>query len=263
MKSIRIEDLSILLVEPSIAQSKIIKSALNAGGVSQVELAHSIDDALLRLQDYQPDVVISSMYFEGGTGTDLLLKIRHNPEMENLPFMLVSSETKFEYLDPIKQAGVVAILPKPFDLKDLRQALRATLDYIEEEDIELETFDIQSLRILIVDDSMLARRHINRVLTNLGARDITQAVDGADAIERLKESEFDLVVTDYNMPHVDGEQLLRYIRNESSQSYVPVLMVTSEQNEATLSSVQKSGVSGLCDKPFDTDNVKQILANLL
>jgi two-component system chemotaxis response regulator CheY len=101
------------------------------------------------------------------------------------------------------------------------------------------------------------------VLTNLGARDITQAVDGADAIERLKETEFDLVVTDYNMPHVDGEQLLRYIRNESSQSYVPVLMVTSEQNEATLSSVQKSGVSGLCDKPFDTDNVKQILANLL
>lgn len=263
MHNIDIEDLSILLVEPSSPQRKIIEAALLDGGVNNVDFAEGIGDAMDQLQYYQPDLVISSMYFDEGTGTDLILQIRNDPNLEELPFMLISSETKLEYLEPIKQAGVIAILPKPFDDEDLRRALKTAVDFICDDELELDSFDMESVRILLVDDSRMARKHISKVLSNLGARNITEAEDGQEAIDILKNMEFDLVVTDYNMPHVDGEELLQYIRNESQQKYVPVLMVTSEQNEATLNHIQQSGVSGLCDKPFNTDHVRKLLVSLL
>lgn len=263
MYGLKIEDLSILLVEPSSAQSKIIIAELKRAGVGSVEGVQSISTALGRLREYQPDLVISSMYFPEGTGTDLVIRMRSDPMLESLPFMLISSEDKFEYLDPIKQAGVVAILPKPFNGDDLKRALISTLDYLEGDDLELDNFDVREVRILLVDDSAMARKHISRVLRNLGASIIVEAHDGKEAIELLQDREFDLVVTDYNMPVMDGEELLKYIRTQSSQSYVPVIMVTSEQNQSTLSSIQQQGVSAMCDKPFDTSHVKGLLKQLL
>lgn len=262
-RSLHIQDLSILVVEPSEAQSRIIAYELEKSGAQKIECAKTIDAAMMCLETYAPDLVISAMYFKDGTGTSLLQSIRADERLAETPFMLVSSENRFKYLDPIKQAGVVAILPKPFASADLERALLATLDFLEDDELELDNFDVATVRILLVDDSKLARIHIRRILEKMGAETITEAEDGAKAIDMLKETEFDLVITDYNMPNVDGEQLLQYIRNESGQSYVPVLMVTSERNEATLSSIQQSGVSALCDKPFDTQHVKQIFRNLL
>jgi two-component system chemotaxis response regulator CheY len=263
MHELKIEDLSILMVEPSLAQSKIIISRLKEAGVKSVENCHSISSALERLNGFLPDLVVSAMYFPEGTGTDLVTAMRSDPRLETIPFMLVSSEEKFEYLDPIKQAGVVAILPKPFDGADLKKALISTLDFIEQDDLELDNFDIRDVRILLVDDSNMARRHIGRVLANLGAVRITEAANGRDAIELMQNNEFDLVVTDYNMPVLDGEGLLKYIRTESSQSYVPVIMVTSERNQASLASIRQQGVSAMCDKPFDAAHVKGLFRQLL
>ena len=263
MYKLEIQELSILLVEPSLPQRKIIISKLAESGVKNVEAVSDVPEALAKLQGYKPDLVVSAMYLPSGTGTDLIMAMRLDRRLEAIPFMLVSSETKFEHLDPIRQAGVVAILPKPFGGEELQQALHATLHYIESDDLDLESFDIREVRMLLVDDSAMARKHIRRVLENMGAVRITEAVDGREAIERLQHEEFDLVVSDYNMPHVDGEELLRYIRQKSSQSYLPVIMVTSEQNDATLSSIQRSGVSALCDKPFDTLHVKKLLQQLL
>ncbi len=89
------------------------------------------------------------------------------------------------------------------------------------------------------------------------------AIDGKNALDYFAKEEFDLVITDLNMPVMDGNELIEHIRNESSHPYVPILMVTSEENEATLEHVQQAGVSAICDKPFEPDNVKQLLSNIL
>jgi len=115
----------------------------------------------------------------------------------------------------------------------------------------------------VVDDSPLARKHITRVLRNLGISHIEQAENGRLAVDRVENEYFDLVVTDFNMPEMDGEALTRYIRERSAQKSIPVLMVTSEENESRLSAVQQAGVSGICDKPFDPDTVKHIIRSML
>ena len=122
---------------------------------------------------------------------------------------------------------------------------------------------MHDIRVLVVDDSRLARNHIKRVLSNLGIQHLTEAEDGQQAIEILKQQMFDLVVTDYNMPEVNGRELTQYIRENSQQSHIPVLMVTSEANDTHLSNIAQSGVNAMCDKPFEPELVKALLFKLL
>jgi len=101
------------------------------------------------------------------------------------------------------------------------------------------------------------------VLNNMGICDITTANNGIEAVDRIESAFFDLIVTDYNMPEMDGETLTRFIREQSSQRSIPILMVTSEGDQNRLSAVQQAGVSGICDKPFDVVSVRQMIRRLL
>ena len=177
--------------------------------------------------------------------------------------MVVSSEQNYDNLEAVRQSKVLALLPKPFTRNDLHRALMATIDYINPDELTLDLYDVESLRVLIVDDSRMARKHLARVMNQIGISDITEAVDGLDARNIIEHQSFDLILTDYNMPNMDGQELISYIRNETELSHVPILMVTSEENETRLSSVKQAGVSALCDKPFEVTQVKGLLASLL
>jgi len=256
-------ELSILLIEPSLMQRKVILAHLKEEGVDKIDGVETGEQALDLIHHYPPDLIISSMYLADMTATELLEKIRTTDELKDINFMLVSSETNYKTLDPIRQAGVIAILPKPFDHDDLRRALRATVDYIDPEEVELENYDISELNVLLVDDSSMARKHIKRVLTSLGIQYIEMAENGIEAVQLLSNQNFDLIVTDLNMPEMDGEQLTHYVRNEMGNTYIPILMVTSEQNDARLGHVQQAGVSAICDKPFEPQSIREILYRVL
>ena len=263
MSSINLSDLAILLIEPSLMQRKIILAHLKEEGIERVDGVSTGEEAMALLQSYRPDLIISSMYLPDTIATDLLTAIRNTEDLKDINFMLVSSETSFSALDPIRQAGVVAILPKPFDHEDLRRALSTTLDYLDPTEMELENYDITELNVLVVDDSSTARNHIKRVLTSLGIQNIRSANDGQEAIAILSDVRFDLIVTDLNMPEIDGEQLTHFVRHEMGDTYTPILMVTSEEDEARLSNVQQVGVSAIVDKPFEPESIRKILYRIL
>ena len=175
--------------------------------------------------------------------------------------MLVSSENRFQCLDPIRQAGVVAILPKPFSREALNRALTSSLDFVHHLPPVSCKKPVDKLSVLLVDDSRLARKHMQKVLLKVGINDqqLIQAEDGAEAIELLTHQHFDLVLTDYNMPEVDGEQLLKFIRQQDRLKQLPVIMVTSEQNQSKLASIQNNGVTAMMDKPFEPPHLRQLL----
>ena len=83
------------------------------------------------------------------------------------------------------------------------------------------------------------------------------------AIAYLQDQGVDLVVTDYNMPEVNGVELTEFVRKSPTHGHVPVLMVTSESNDAHLQNVAQSGVNAMTDKPFEPHVVKQLLASIL
>jgi len=258
-----LSDLSILLIEPSMTQRKVILAHLIEEGVSKIDGVETGQAALDLLQNYAPDLIISAMYLPDMTATELLGTIRATESLEEINFMLVSSETRFKALNPIRQAGVVAILPKPFNHADLRRALRTTVDYIDPEEMELENYDITKLNVLLVDDSVTARNHIKRVLNSLGIQNIQTASNGVEAVEILRNTEFDLIVTDLNMPEMDGQQLTEFVSNDMGNTYVPIVIVTSEHDQIRLGHVQQAGVSAVCDKPFEPQTIREILYRVL
>ncbi|RTL54439.1 MAG: response regulator [Rhodocyclaceae bacterium] len=254
--------LDALLVEPSAMQARVIATACQGLGILRLRTVESGKAALEAMAQAQPDVVISALYLPDMSGTDLVQAMRATPALEHVGFILVSSETRPQALDPVRQSGVCGILPKPFNADQLRKALAATVEFLAE-DNAVGDFDPESLRVLLVDDSPNARKFMRRVLENLGVRNFVEAGDGKEATAILGETMVDLVVTDYNMPEMDGRELVAFIREKSWQQSVPILMVTSETNNSRLAAVEEAGVSGICDKPFEPGVVRRLLGQIL
>ncbi len=258
----QIDQLLVLVVEPSRMQRKVIVTSLNRLGVSDIEEFDSAQPALERMKLITPDIVLSSMHLPDMTGTELVHEMRENSELQDVTFMLVSSETHYRYLEPIRQSGAIAILPKPFDEKDLARALNSTLSYIDTHtDAEDEQFE--SLRVLLADDSKLSRKYLRQTLESISIHQIDEVENGAQALQQLEDHTYDLIISDYNMPEIDGRELTEHVRSDSNQPSVPILMVTSEQNTATLAAIQNAGVSALCNKPLLYDNFRSIIRHLL
>jgi two-component system chemotaxis response regulator CheY len=260
--SLEIKDLTVLLIEPSNTQSKILKQVLTAEGICKIDIVGNGEQALTYLQGCHPDLVISTMYFDDMTAIELLNAIRERSDTMDINFMLVSSETNFNMINPIKQAGVLAVLPKPFDQRDFRTALIAARDTLEVSNLELENFDLESLKGLVVDDSKTARRHISKMLTACGVESLVEAENGKQAIIVLQNEKVDFIITDYNMPEMNGQELAEYLHG-SEFSHLPVLMVTSESDDARLSAIRQAGVCALFDKTIDPASLKSTLTNAL
>jgi two-component system chemotaxis response regulator CheY len=190
------------------------------------------------------------------------MAMRDDHALEAIPFILISSETRPQVLEPVRQSGACSIVAKPFNEQQLSRALYAAADYLNPPD-DLDAADIENLRVLLVDDSMASRRHILRLLAELGITRVVEAENGKAAVALLQETMVDLVITDYNMPEMDGRELTEYIRTQSWQNTVPVLMVTSEQNMGRLAAVERAGVSAICDKPFEAGSIRKLIAESL
>jgi len=264
---IEMQHLNICLVEPSSVQANIIAECLNEVGIAHIDRVVTGAEALAALERRDvPDVVMSALYLSDMTGTDLLFAIRQQSSQAQTPFILISSETDPRNLEGVRQAGSIAILPKPFTKNQLVRSIRNTLDFLNAEEEREETaaqLKLAGLKVLIVDDSKLARKYVMSVMERIGFDNFTEASDGREAIPLLEETMFDLVVTDYNMPNIDGLGLVDFIRTKSVQSSVPVLMVSSETDKGRLAAVMDAGVSAICDKPFETNLVRNLVLQIL
>lgn len=263
MSELSIGQIYILLVEPSKSQQRVISGYLSDMGVVNKIWVTTAAEALQEMHRDKPDLVISAMHLEGMTGTELVQTMRMEAELQAIPFMLISSETHYRYLEPIRQAGVIALLRKPFSYEQMKKAMEATLHYLDPGEIDTGSFTSEDLNVLVVDDSFTARKHITRVLSNMGINKISHAENGRQALQMVAEYYYDLVVTDYNMPEMDGKELVEHVRTGSAQSSVPILMVSSEDDQSRLASVQQAGVSAICDKPFDSQTVKQLIEKIV
>ena len=261
--NVSLDNLRILLVEPSTAQKHHIERRLNALGIQYIQSVVNGDLALRSLGNSAPDLVISAMHLPDMTGTDLILKIRTGDKLRNIPFMLISSETHYRYLEPIRQAGVIATLPKPFSRDQLEKSIYAVLDYIDPEELSISGRDLEEIKVLLVDDSETSRRHIRLLLSRMGVEQVVEVASGPQALNEIDRDFFDLIVTDYHMPDMDGKELIECIRTDSKQSSVPILMVSGENDDQRLAAVRQAGVSAICDKPFEPTQIKGLIERII
>jgi two-component system chemotaxis response regulator CheY len=119
--------------------------------------------------------------------------------------------------------------------------------------------------VLVVDDSAAIRKILQRVLrqTGMAINTIHEAGDGQEALEILKVHRPALVLTDINMPKMDGLQFLAAVKGSESWRSIPVVMITTEGGEAKVGEAVKLGAAGYVRKPFTADQIKEKLAGIL
>ena len=115
----------------------------------------------------------------------------------------------------------------------------------------------KEMRILIVDDFSTMRRIIKNLLRDLGFTNTQEADDGQTALPMLKTGKFDFLVTDWNMPGMDGLTLLKEVRADENLKDMPVLMVTAEAKREQIVIAAEAGVNGYVVKPFTAATLKE------
>lgn len=120
------------------------------------------------------------------------------------------------------------------------------------------------MKILIVDDFSTMRRIIKNLLRDLGFNNTSEADDGLTALPMLKSGNFDLLVTDWNMPGMQGIDLLKAVRADEDEQLknIPVLMVTAEQKKEQIVEAAQAGVNGYVVKPFTALILKEKLEKI-
>jgi two-component system chemotaxis response regulator CheY len=117
-------------------------------------------------------------------------------------------------------------------------------------------------RFLVVDDFSTMRRIVRNLLKELGYTNVDEAEDGVAALSKLKGGNFEFVVSDWNMPNMDGLDLLKNIRADPELSKLPVLMVTAEAKKENIIAAAQAGANGYVVKPFTAATLDEKLSKI-
>ena len=121
----------------------------------------------------------------------------------------------------------------------------------------------KELRFLVVDDFSTMRRIVRNLLKESGYVEADEAEDGVVALQKLRSSTFDFVVSDINMPNMNGFQLLAEIKKDEKLKHIPVLMVTAEARKEDIVLAAQQGASGYIVKPFTKAILEDKVAHIL
>ncbi len=113
-----------------------------------------------------------------------------------------------------------------------------------------------SLPILVVDDYMTMVRIIRNLLTQIGFTNIDEASSGAEALEKIQQKSYGLIISDWNMEPMTGFQLLQKVREDRNLAEVPFIMITAESKTENVIAARKAGVNHYIVKPFNATTLK-------
>ncbi len=122
--------------------------------------------------------------------------------------------------------------------------------------------DPTKLKFLVVDDFSTMRRIVRNLLKELGLTNVDEAEDGVAALQKLQGGGFDFVVSDWNMPNMDGLTLLQTIRADANLKGLPVLMITAEAKKENIIAAAQAGASGYIVKPFTAATLNEKLVKI-
>ncbi len=118
------------------------------------------------------------------------------------------------------------------------------------------------IKFLIVDDFSTMRRIIRNLLKELGYTNVDEAEDGVMGLSKLKNGNFDFVISDWNMPNMDGLEMLKAIRANAATATIPLLMVTAEAKKENIIAAAQAGANGYVVKPFTAVTLDEKLTKI-
>lgn len=122
--------------------------------------------------------------------------------------------------------------------------------------------DPSKIKFLVIDDFSTMRRIVRNLLKELGFTNVEEAEDGAVAWQKIQGAAFDFIITDWNMPNMDGLMLLQTIRGNAAYKTLPVLMITAEAKKENIIAAAQAGATGYIVKPFTAATLNEKLTKI-
>jgi serine/threonine protein kinase len=261
-----IGQISVLVVEPSRVQAAIIRNHLQEQSLAVVGTATTGASAIEEVRKLHPRAVVSALYLPDMTGLELAQRIRSEIQSNAPGFILVTSGAADADAASIGDLHRVQLLPKPFTSAQLSAVLTqvtgASATVTPSEPTSPAKVRRGGARVMIVDDSATARINVRNVLQGLGFARFLEVSDGAQAVAMAARESCDLIVTDYNMPLMDGRALVSYLKQNPATALVPIIMVTSETDPRLLDTVRRLGVIAIVEKACPPSVIGPLLDSL-
>lgn len=121
----------------------------------------------------------------------------------------------------------------------------------------------KNMKVLIVDDYSTMLRILRNLLRQLEFANVDEANNGGDALQKLRESQFGLVISDWNMQPMTGLELLKEVRADAKLKHIPFIMVTAESKTENVVAAKQAGVSNYIVKPFNAETLKTKMSSVL
>jgi len=243
----------ILLVDDSRLIHTSVGRIIDENGF---KLIHAMDgvEGLEKAIEYIPDLIISDLDMPNMNGYEMCQEIKQRNVTQDIPVVILSARGTGLDIDKGFDVGANDFLTKPVDEAELISRINLTLGSQGESSLRE--------RILVVDDSMLVLNMMKQGLSQQGFEVLT-ANDGQEGYNAAVEHEPDLIITDFNMPKMDGRELTRALKSREELSNIPVLMLTAADSDTDQKKGKHAGVSAFLSKPFPPDKLVVIAEKLI
>ena len=243
----------ILLVDDSRLIHASVGKIIDENGF---KLIHAMDgvEGLQKAVEYMPDLIISDLDMPNMNGYEMCQEIKQREVTQDIPVVILSARGAGLDIDKGFDVGANDFLTKPVDEAELISRINLTLGSQGENSLRE--------KILVVDDSALVRNMMKQGLSQQGFEILT-ANDGQEGYDAAVEHEPDLIVTDFNMPKMDGRELTRALKSREALSDIPVLMLTAADSDADQRKGKHAGVAAFLSKPFPPDKLVVIAEKLI
>ena len=259
-----------LIVDDSEPTRKVLRGTLERMGIHYIKEAQNGAEAVNSVGKEQFDLILMDRNMPVMNGIEAIKKIRGM--RKTTPIVMVTTEQGKEKVLEAIVAGANNYITKPFTDDVFHTKINRTIERVRkggahsvsgvEGAAEIKpTKDEKDLRVLVVDDSPATRQVVVRYLTILEVSQVKEAENGKEAFQLICNSEFDLVLMDWNMPEMDGIQTVKAIRTRGSK--VPIIMVTSKRGKKNVLDALVSGANNYITKPFTKEVFVQKLRETL
>ena len=245
--------------------ARSLAANLEAGGY-HVSVMTSLDAFSVAVKAEQFDLFIIDYSFEGSAGGELIRVLQEDGRFNRTPIiMLVHEDVVLDDVVPYKSA-VSQLVRKPFNSGKLAEEVTLLLARVVKP-VNHRTTKVGKPRknfyaVLVVEDDVTIQELLVRRLKKEGYA-TTEASNGLEALRKLKEREFDLVLLDIMMPEIDGFEVLRRIRGSSETKDLPVIMITALNSVDSVKECMQSGVDEYIVKPFNFADLKEKMRSSL
>lgn len=243
--------MKILIIDDSPVTRKIIQKEF-AGGDFSLREAVSGEEGLEVLKHFQPNLITMGVAMKGMNGYQLCREIRSTENAHGLkphertPIIFITSSNKPEEREKGFSAGATDFFLKPFAPGSLQ---RRALEIGRGSEL------LRDLTALVVDDSKVTRHMIKHTLTRRGVK-VLEAENGVDGLTKIEETpDLDIIISDYQMPEMDGDEFCKALRKIPGLSNIPVIMLSGQEDKETALKMFKAGATDYISKPLSMDEL--------